>query len=62
MLLGVLENLNTPAAIPLFSEILHMGDEDERDCALRGLQSIGTKEARTVLWEAGISAKHRRRS
>lgn len=54
ILLGVLENAAVPEAIPLFSDVLQSGDESERDYAIRGLEEIDTKEARTVLWRAGV--------
>jgi len=36
----------------------HLNDENEsiRDWAVRGLRDLDTKEARTALWRAGMSA------
>ena len=44
----------SPDALPFLVEHLHSGDTGIRDWAIRGLQRLNTKEARTILWQAGI--------
>jgi hypothetical protein len=56
ILLGILDDIAAPRAIPIFTKILESGEEDEYDYAVRGLRRIDTKEARTILFKAGISS------
>lgn len=42
--------------IPVLAECLSDGDARVRMYAAMGLRAVGTKEARTFLWQAGISA------
>src|SRR5262245_44192792 len=42
----------SPAALDLLVEELHGDDPDLRSWAARGLEQIGTKEARRALWAA----------
>jgi len=54
-LLMAIEIAVIPEALSLFAEILHSEIEPERECAIRGLQALNSKAARTVLFEAGVS-------
>lgn len=54
MLLGAIEIAQIPEAASLFADILEKGVPDERPYAIRGLKSLDTKEARTILYRMGI--------
>ncbi|WP_220502813.1 HEAT repeat domain-containing protein [Microbispora sp. H10885] len=49
-LLELIAEARSPEALPLLTEVAQSEDEPLRDCALRALTLLGTKEARQVLW------------
>lgn len=49
-LLELIGLARSPAALSTLSKELTSGDESLRDRARRGLEQLGTKEARTILW------------
>lgn len=51
-LLELLSATGSEHLIPVFSDAL--GDEEVQHWAIRGLERIDTKEARRILWVAGI--------
>ncbi len=53
-LLELIGEARSTAAFPLLLEYLYSEDESLRSWAIRGLQHLDTKEARRVLWEAGV--------
>lgn len=55
MLLGVIENVALKAAVPLWTRILQSSDQSEHTYAVSALKLINTKEARRILWEAGVT-------
>ena len=57
ILLGVIEDARIPQAMTLFADILATGDQQERPYALRGLEKLGTKTARRLLWESSRDPK-----
>jgi len=53
-LLELIGEARVTAAFPLLLEYLYSTDESLRSWAIRGLQHLNTKEARSALWEAGV--------
>lgn len=51
ILLGAIVEAGLPDAFPLFVEFLRSDDISLRHWAVHGLARLGTKEARTALWE-----------
>ncbi|MEV6903941.1 HEAT repeat domain-containing protein [Amycolatopsis sp. NPDC051372] len=51
-LLELLGEAAAPEALPVFAAQLDSHDEALRSWALRGLERLDTREARTVLWRA----------
>lgn len=51
MLLMALAKAGLPEALPIFVEILRSNEVDHRTYAIEGLEKIGTKEARRLLYE-----------
>jgi HEAT repeat protein len=49
-LLELIGEARSPEALPVLSEALASQDESIRDWARIGLEKLGTKEARTLLW------------
>jgi HEAT repeat protein len=47
----------SPAALPFLVERLGDPNECVRDFAIYGLRQLNTKEARTALWQAGLSTR-----
>ncbi len=58
ILLGILEGIASPEAVSVFAKILSSDKMDEHDYAISGLRRIDTKEARTVLWNAGVTIEN----
>ncbi len=52
VLIGAIVEAQLPVALPLFIEHLRSEDHSLRHWAVHGLAGLGTKEARTALWEA----------
>jgi len=52
LLLSVIAETRSPAALPIFAEILLGDDEELQVWAARGLHVLNTKDARKLLWEA----------
>lgn len=52
-LLELLGEARSPEALPIFTEALASHDDSIRSCGRRGLETLDTEEARTVLWETG---------
>ena len=55
-LLELLGHARDVRALPVVLEALHSDDESLRDWAVRGLQRLGTPEARKALFDAGHPA------
>ncbi|MDQ2902057.1 MAG: HEAT repeat domain-containing protein [Chloroflexota bacterium] len=53
-LLELIGEARSPLAFPLLVEYLHGTDEMLRDWAVFGLKNLDSKEARRILWEAGL--------
>jgi HEAT repeat protein len=58
-LLELIGYAKSPEALPLLVEVLHGDNDDLRGWAIRGLQDLDTKEARQVLWDAGLHPDQR---
>ncbi len=53
-LLELIGEARSPVAYPLLVEHLHSDDDSLGSWAIYGLRSLGTKEARRALWNAGV--------
>lgn len=51
-LLELIGSAKSPAALPLLAQELRSSDRRLRVWAVQGLKELGTREARTLLWEA----------
>jgi hypothetical protein len=51
-LLELIGAAQCPDAFQLFAELIRSNDWQFRSCAIRGLKNLGTKESRTLLWQA----------
>jgi hypothetical protein len=56
-LLELIGEARSPQALPLFLEHLNGDDRSLQYWAIYGLKKLNTKEARRILWEAGVSQK-----
>lgn len=51
-LLELIGEARSSQALPVLTEQLHSGDESLRSWAAKGLEQLGTKQARQELWKA----------
>ncbi len=56
-LLELLGEARSPELVPFFAEQLTSQDDSFRDWAVHALRQIGTKQAREVLYRAGLGRK-----
>jgi HEAT repeat protein len=56
-LLELIGDARSPAALPLLAEMIGDKHESIRRSAARGLEQLGSKEARTVLWRARVNSQ-----
>jgi HEAT repeat protein len=54
LLVAAISEGGTASAVPFLAECLAASDESIRDYAVMGLKRIGTKEARTALWQSRL--------
>jgi HEAT repeat protein len=55
-LMELIGDAKSPTTLPFLLERLGDDDVSIRDWAVRALQHLDTKESRTALWRAGVSA------
>lgn len=56
-LMELLAETKDPCTLEIFKHRLEDPNDIIRNCAIRSLQELNTRESRTILWEAGIRTK-----